>query len=76
MDKNSKSNSELEPPGNERQLLDKKAEEYLREGGTIEDMPNPKEEEDEQKLIRLLKEQQEQEKIDRTQSNSERKDNK
>ena len=75
MDKNSKSSTEFEPPANERQLLDKKAEEYLREGGTIEDMPNPKEEEDEQKLLKQLKEQQEEEKLDRGQSNSERKDN-
>lgn len=31
----------------DKQLLDKKAEEYLRESGNIEDYPNP-EEEDEQ----------------------------
>jgi hypothetical protein len=29
---------------NSKQLLNKKAEKYLREGGNIEDMPDPEEE--------------------------------
>ena len=31
-------------PENHQQLLDEKAEKYLREGGNIEDMPDPQEE--------------------------------
>lgn len=33
-----------EKPGVKKQLLGKKAEEYLREGGNIEDLPNPEDE--------------------------------
>ena len=32
-------------PSNDQQLLNKKAETYLRESGNIEDMPDPQEEE-------------------------------
>ena len=46
-----------QPPG--KQLLDKKAEKYLREGGKIEDMPEgKKKDKDPQKLARLLKKEQ------------------
>jgi hypothetical protein len=37
-------NKDMEPAAN-NQLLDEKAETYLREGGNIEDMPDPREEE-------------------------------
>jgi hypothetical protein len=46
-----------QPP--KKQLLDKKAEKYLREGGKIEDMPEgKKKDEHPQKLARLLKKEQ------------------
>lgn len=46
-----------QPP--EKQLLDKKAEKYLREGGKIEDMPEgKKKDKDPQRLAKLLKKEQ------------------
>gem|GEM_PF-3748918 len=65
----------FQSPPKERQLLDKKAEEYLSEGGNIEDMPNAREEEDAQKLLKALKEEEEEKKIDRRQEESKRNDN-
>jgi len=60
----------FQSPPKERQVLDKKAEEYLREGGNIEDMPNAKEEEDEQKLIKALKQEEKSKNIDHKQGDS------
>jgi hypothetical protein len=74
MEKTNNKGSQFTPPPEERQHLDKKAEEYLREGGNIEDMPNASEEDDEQKLIKQLKEHQEGGKVDRKQSDSEKND--
>lgn len=34
----------VKTPPPKKQLLNKKAEEYLREGGNIEDLPNPDDE--------------------------------
>jgi hypothetical protein len=48
------------PPA--KQLLDKKAEEYLREAGNIEDLPNAEEQEEVEKIIEDTKKKQQQKK--------------
>ncbi len=44
-------NDKTEPAGN-NQLLDKKAETYLRESANIEDMPDPQEEQEAEDTMR------------------------
>lgn len=75
MEKEKNNGSQFNAPPRERQMLDKKAEEYLREGGNIEDMPNTSEEQEEENLMKLVNEKKEQREIDQEQVKSERKDN-
>ncbi len=72
--KNIPGDHHFQSPPTERQHLDKKAEEYLREGGNIEDMPNAKDEEDEQRLLKALKDSKEAGKIEHEQGASEEKE--
>ena len=47
------SNPSPEPMDDQgKQLLNKKAEKYLREGGNIEDLPDPQEQQEAEELIR------------------------